>query len=188
MNHSPLLPVLWLTFALLPSPRFLAGGEEPQAGGASLQALQARVEALEKQIAELKKASYKPTLGEFMTSVQSRHAKLWFALAAGNQKLAAFELHELGETLEDLAKWHPTHRDAPQPLKEMIETGLGPALAQLRQMAQTGDQPRFAAAFDELTNACNACHQATAHGYNVIKRPVAPPFSNQIFAPLPGPQ
>jgi hypothetical protein len=34
-----------------------------------------------------------------------------------------------------------------------------------------------------LTAACNACHTAAAHAFIKIKRPTAPPVSNQVFAP-----
>lgn len=181
--HSRLL--FWLSLTLVPLPLALRGGEEPTAAPVSVAELQARVAALEKKITELQKLRYKPTLGEFMSSVQARHAKLWFALAAENWPLAAFELHELDETLEDVTKWYPTHRDAPQPLKEMLEGGLDPALKQLEAVVKSADKTQYPAAFDELTRACNACHQATAHGYNVVKRPIAPPLSNQEFAPQP---
>lgn len=185
MKISRNLALLCLCSAFFPLPPALTGGDEPKPDALSVEALQSRVAALEEQLAALKKLAYKPTLGECMTSVQSRHAKLWCALAAENWSLAAFELHELDETLETVAKFHPTHRDAPLPLKEMIQTGLDPALKQLQKAVQTGDKTRYPKAFDELSQACNACHRATNHGYNVVKRPTGPPFSNQEFAPLP---
>lgn len=176
------LSPLCLAAVLFSVPLVLKGADESKP---TLEALQARIAALEKQVAALQKLAYKPTLGEFMSSVQARHAKLWSALEAENWKLAAFELHELDETLEDVMKWYPTHRDAPHPLKEMIEAGLDPALKQLGKVIQAADKSSYPVAFDELTNACNACHQATAHGYNVVKRPAAPPFSNQEFRLAP---
>ncbi len=144
--------------------------------------LGARVEALEKQVAELKAVAYKPTLGEFMTSVQMRHAKLWLAGEAQNWKLAAFELHELDETLEDLTKLYPTHKDAPQPLSRMITELLEPFLKQVEKVVQAGDGVRFATAFDALSTACNTCHTATVHGYVSVKRPSSSQFGNQDFA------
>ena len=179
------LSPLCLAAVLFSVPLVLKGADESKP---TLEALQARIAALEKQVAALQKLAYKPTLGEFMSSVQARHAKLWSALEAENWKLAAFELHELDETLEDVMKWYPTHRDAPQPLKEMVESGLDPALKQLGEVVKAADQSRYPVVFDELTKACNACHQATAHGYNVVKRPTVPPLSNQEFAPRPGGQ
>ncbi|MBS1636979.1 MAG: hypothetical protein JST26_13765 [Bacteroidetes bacterium] len=40
---------------------------------------------------------------------------------------------------------------------------------------------RFKNHFETLTNTCNNCHRATSHGFNVIKIPNSPPFSNQEF-------
>jgi len=37
--------------------------------------------------------------------------------------------------------------------------------------------------FDRLTAGCNECHLAAHHGFLVIQRPTAPPFTNQNFAP-----
>jgi hypothetical protein len=47
-------------------------------------------------------------------------AKLWFAGEAGNWPLAAYELDELLERFDDAAKFHPTHKDAPLPISELI--------------------------------------------------------------------
>jgi hypothetical protein len=143
------------------------------------------LEALQQQVAELKKAAYKPTLGELMTSVQMRHAKLWFAGQAGHWQLAAFEAHELDETLEDLARLYPTHRDAPQTLAVMLGERLRPSLDQIDRAIATKSGAQFTPAFDALTTACNGCHQATVHGFVVVKRPTASPFSNQDFTAPP---
>src|SRR5262249_14805529 len=44
---------------------------------------------------------YVPGLGEFMTATQLRHAKLWFAGKNSNWALAAYEVDEIKEGLED---------------------------------------------------------------------------------------
>src|SRR5438105_1786991 len=62
-----------------------------------------------------------PGLGEIMTLTQMRHAKLWFAGQAGNWPLAAYELDELHEGLDDAATFHPTHKDADMPLPGLID-------------------------------------------------------------------
>ena len=46
--------------------------------------------------------TYKPGLGEFMSSIQVHHAKLWFAGQNNNWKLADFEIHEIMEAVEDI--------------------------------------------------------------------------------------
>jgi hypothetical protein len=64
--------------------------------GNSTAALQSRIDSLEKKIA----ATYKPGFGEFMSSIQIHHAKLWFAGKNQNWELADFEMHEIGETID----------------------------------------------------------------------------------------
>jgi hypothetical protein len=43
------------------------------------------------------------------------------------------------------------------------------------------DGQKFAAAYDQLTQGCNACHAAVDHPYVVIKTPDASAFPNQDF-------
>ena len=50
------------------------------------------------------KEPYAPGLGEFMTATQLRHAKLWFAGKMNNWDLAAYEIDEIAEGLEDLCR------------------------------------------------------------------------------------
>src|SRR6202051_2701492 len=54
------------------------------------------------------KEPYAPGLGEFMTATQLRHAKLWFAGKENNWDLAAYEIDEIMEGLEDAARLYPT--------------------------------------------------------------------------------
>src|SRR5262245_2957841 len=63
-----------------------------------------------------------PGLGEIMTLTQMRHAKIWFAGEARNWRLVDYELDELQEGLEDVVSFHPTHKDAPLPLSELVPT------------------------------------------------------------------
>ena len=50
------------------------------------------------------KEPYAPGLGEFMTATQLRHAKLWFAGKMNNWDLAAYEIDQIKEGLEDAQK------------------------------------------------------------------------------------
>jgi hypothetical protein len=43
------------------------------------------------------KEPYAPGLGQFMTAMQLRHAKLWFAGKTNNWDLAAYEIDEIKE-------------------------------------------------------------------------------------------
>lgn len=65
------------------------------------QVLQKRIDSLEIKLSE----SYKPGFGEFMSSLQIHHAKLWFAGQNKNWKLADFEINEIKENLEGIQKY-----------------------------------------------------------------------------------
>jgi hypothetical protein len=48
-----------------------------------------------------------------MTATQLRHAKLWFVGEAKNWDLAAYEVDEIEEGLNDAEKQFPTHEGVP---------------------------------------------------------------------------
>jgi hypothetical protein len=116
-----------------------------------------------------------------MSATQMRHAKLWFAGDAQNWDLAAFELDEIKEGLGDATRLHPTHEGIP--VGDMIKASLDEPLAGLAKAIEAKDKNEFTRAFDVLTETCNGCHTAAAHAFIKIKRPTAPPVSNQDFAP-----
>src|SRR5438105_12475819 len=64
----------------------------------TIQSLQSQIDSLQKKLNN----TYKPGLGEFMSSIQVHHAKLWFAGKNDNWKLADFEIHEIMEAVEDI--------------------------------------------------------------------------------------
>jgi len=118
-----------------------------------------------------------------MTLTQMRHAKLWFAGQAANWSLASYELDELREGIADAATFHPTHKDAPLPIPDLMAKIMTDPLQQVEKAIGARDGSAFVPAFDALTEACNACHRATNFGFNVVIRPVANPYSNQTFQP-----
>lgn len=126
---------------------------------------------------------YTPGLGEIMTFQQMRHVKLWFAGQNLNWPLASYELDELNEGFDDVATYHPTHKDADLPIPQLIDKMVKAPIAQLDEAIKAQDQDRFTKAFDQLTDGCNGCHQATKFGFNVVTRPAANPYTNQIFQP-----
>jgi hypothetical protein len=129
-----------------------------------------------------------PGLGELMSLQQMRHAKLWFAGREGNWPLADYELDELQEGFDDVVRLHPTHKDAPLPLSQVLPKIMGKPIADLRAAIRAHDPQAFAAAYDALTAGCNACHQATNFGFNVVRRPVdAAWYGNQSFTPPAAP-
>lgn len=127
--------------------------------------------------------AYIPGLGEFMTAIQMRHSKLWFAGQARNWALAAYELDEIREGFEDIKEFHPIHEGSPVPINELLPKLTDDPLTRLQRAVSSQNPEEFDGAFDSLTAACNACHQAENFGFNVITRPKANPFTNQDFAP-----
>jgi len=126
---------------------------------------------------------YAPGLGEIMTFTQMRHAKLWLAGSAGNWDLAAYEVSELEEGFHDAAEFHPNDESSPVPIGKFVTAMTSGPLAALRAAIDKKNAGAFTEAFDSLTDACNACHRATGHGFNVITRPKGNAFLNQDFAP-----
>lgn len=122
-----------------------------------------------------------PGLGEIMTLQQMRHTKLWLAGSAGNWALADYELKELGEGFDDVVAFHPTHEESPVDPKDAIPRIVTQPIAELRAVVERKDAAAFPTAFDALTAACNNCHQATNFGFNVVQRPTANPYPNQVF-------
>ncbi|AVF49533.1 hypothetical protein AL492_00275 [Elizabethkingia anophelis] len=137
------------------------------------QTLQNQVDSLQAKLNN----SYKPGFGEFMSSVQVHHAKLWFAGMNQNWKLADFEVGEIQESINGIRKFC-TDRPEVQSLP-MID----PALDNIKKAIQQQNTTAFKDDYVNLTNTCNSCHQATKHKFNVITVPTSPPFNNQDFKP-----
>ena len=133
--------------------------------------LQNRIDSLEIKLSD----SYKPGFGEFMSSIQTHHSKLWFAGQNENWKLADFEINEIKESLEDIKKYC-TDRPETQSIG-MIDQPL----QNVSKAIQQKNIAEFKDSYTILTSTCNSCHQATKHEFNVITIPTAPPFSNQRF-------
>jgi hypothetical protein len=135
--------------------------------------LQSRVDSLEKKLAD----NYKPGFGEFMTSIQAHHSKLWFAGKDENWKLADFEIHEIMESIEDIKKYQAER-------KETRTIGMiDPALNSVSDAIQKKDLVLFRSSFTSLTNTCNNCHRSNDFEFNIVKIPETQPFSNQEFQP-----
>ncbi|MGC2410896.1 MAG: hypothetical protein WA441_13110 [Methyloceanibacter sp.] len=120
--------------------------------------------------------AYVPSLGDIMGATQLRHVKLWFAGKLRNWELAAYEVGQIKASLEDAAQ---LYRGIP-----VTDVTLTAEPVQLIGDAiEAKDSAKFAKAFNDLTSACNACHQAIGRGFIVIQVPTASPFSDQAFSP-----
>jgi len=72
------------------------------------QLLESRIDSLERKLAD----TYKPGFGEFMSSIQVHHSKLWFAGQNDNWKLADFEVNEIKETVEAIEKYQTEREES----------------------------------------------------------------------------
>jgi len=121
---------------------------------------------------------YAPGLGDFMTAyVQPHHTKLWFAGAAGNWELAAYEANELDETFEDVKTYQGTWKNVP--VDRLVGALLEPSLKKVDAAIAAKNIAAFKTAYGGLTAACNACHTAARHGFIRIVVPAANPYADQ---------
>ncbi len=124
--------------------------------------------------------TYVMSMGDLMnTFVQPRHAKLGLAGQAGNWPLAGYALAELREVFADIAKAKPKFRGLP--VGELADAALGPPMTALDLAIRQKDSAKFAAAYDQFSQGCNACHTTLDHPFVVIKAPDASAFANQDF-------
>ncbi|HXZ22246.1 MAG TPA: hypothetical protein VEH78_05720 [Pseudolabrys sp.] len=125
--------------------------------------------------------AYVPGLEQFMNVILIEHNKLWFAAASRNWPLAAYELGEIKEVMSDVQDHVPKFKSLP--LADMIDAVITREVADLEKAIEAKDFKAFAAGYDKLTAACNACHQGTENGFIVIQRPNRPVFTNQSYRP-----
>jgi len=124
---------------------------------------------------------YEPALIEFMLQVQNHHAKVWLAGNARNWELADYQAEELEELLEDIVKRIPIYKDIP--VAKLIESTAMAPIGEVQAAIKARDSKAFLTAYDKLTAACNACHEASSRGFIVVQRPATSAFPNQSFAP-----
>ena len=92
-----------------------------------------------------------------------------------NWKLAEFEVNEIMETLDAIQQFQ-TEREESKKVEIMK-----PALDSMTLAVQQQNVVAFKNSFVLLTATCNNCHRATDFGFNVVRIPLTPPFSNQSF-------
>jgi hypothetical protein len=120
-------------------------------------------------------------MGDMMnTLIQPRHAKLGLAGAAGNWPLAGYALVEVRQGFAGIAKAQPKFRG--YPVADLVDAALKQPLAEVDDAIKQQNPKQFAAAYDHLTQGCNACHASLDHPFVVIKIPDASAFPNQDFS------
>ena len=115
-----------------------------------------------------------PHLSEIMVQQQMRHIKLWFAGDAGNWPLADYEIDQLKDDFDGVAKLLGG---------DIVQQHVGGAVSRLEKAIESKDHEAFVSAFDGLSAGCNACHHTLDHAFIVIQRPVLLPYSDQNFSP-----
>jgi len=121
-------------------------------------------------------------MGDLMnTLIQPRHAKLGLAGKAGNWPLANYALAELRQAFAGIAKAVPKFRG--MPVADLVDLALTQPFNAVDAAIRQQDAQKFAAAYDQVNQGCNACHIELDHPYVVIKTPDASAFPNQDFGP-----
>jgi hypothetical protein len=120
-------------------------------------------------------------MGDMMnTLIQPRHAKLGLAGAAGNWPLAAYALAEIRQAFGRIVQAQPKFRG--YPVGDLADAALKEPLAAVDDAIKAQDPKKFAAAYERLTQGCNACHTSLDHPFVVIKASDASAFPNQDFS------
>ena len=126
-------------------------------------------------------ASLRLGLGDLMTMlVQPRHIKVGLGGQLRNWDYVAYEIHELEEAFERIERAVPRYRNvAMSDLLKLVQ----PSIEALEASVKARDGAQLDVAYDQLTQACNACHRSTEHAMIVIQVPKTSPFPDQNFAP-----
>jgi hypothetical protein len=123
---------------------------------------------------------YTLSMGDMMNMlIQPRHAKLGVAGHAQNWPLALYALVEIRQAFAGIAKAQPKFRG--MPVGALVDAALTQPLAAVETAIRDKDPQKFAAAYDHVTQGCNACHMELDHPYVVIKPADASVFPNQDF-------
>ena len=116
-----------------------------------------------------------------MLIIQTRHAKLWYAGQAENWPLVEFLYEETQSMFNQIMLTHPTYDG--HVISELMPLHTARAMIDLQTALRSKDKRGFTRAYDDVTTACNGCHEASDPGFIVITRPSAPPLSYQQFRP-----
>jgi len=115
---------------------------------------------------------YSMGMGEIMVvGVQARHIRPAAAVRAGDWAYAAYALKELGETWTRIPRAIPKYQG--RTTADLIGSFTKEPMDALDQAIKAADAKRFKTAYAQLTENCNACHQATGRAEVVIKVPTS---------------
>jgi hypothetical protein len=131
--------------------------------------------------------AFVPGMDDLMTMlVQPRHIRLYYAGTDGNWELATQEMRDLRGSFERIVQAIPTYQG--NDVNASIKSLIAPQMTAVDTAISEADPKKFAAAYGELTGACNACHTYMEHPFIVIKIPDSPKdlaHIDQEFKPAP---
>jgi hypothetical protein len=94
---------------------------------------------------------------------------LYYAGTERNWELAAAEMRDLRSSFDRLAQVVPNYLG--NDVNASVQSLIAPQMTAVDKAITAADPKRFAIAYGELTNACNACHTYLEHPFIVIKNP-----------------
>lgn len=104
--------------------------------------------------------------GAAMANLGRRFELFGRACVSGRFELAEYELGEIDEEFEGtLPHAEPPREGHPEVLPAMVTAFRQATVAELRRALTTRDRAQAATAFEHAAAACNACHQASGHGF-----------------------
>lgn len=122
------------------------------------------------------------TMGDLMnTLVQPRHQKLGLAGQAQNWPLAKYALEQLRAAFANIVAAKP--KFSGMPVGQLVDVALTAPFNAVDAAIKFQDEKKFAAAYAQVTQGCNACHMELDHPYVVIKPADTSAFPNQDFSP-----
>jgi hypothetical protein len=125
---------------------------------------------------------YLPSISDLMiATIQPRHRRLWQAVQSKNWDFAAYELGNLHGAFRRVGEAHPTEQNISFPT--MVASVTDQPFKELDAAIKAKDDTAFAKAYADLTDGCNACHQALNHGVVAIRVPSDKSASDQDFRP-----
>lgn len=122
---------------------------------------------------------------DVMHQFQRYADKIYFSGSARNQELSAWYMWKLEQSARQVINhetipWYPPKVDEIQLLKAM----LLPPIKNLNVAVKNAQWQKFPQLYQQLVNACNACHIATEHAFVKIQIPQTPIYSNQKYTLL----
>lgn len=109
---------------------------------------------------------FEVSYGSAMADIARRFETLGRAQLGRRYPLAEYELGEIEETFEDtLPHASPPKEGHPEVLPDLRRSFVTTTLPALRRDLATRDAKTIAAGFSRTASACNACHEASGHGF-----------------------